>query len=103
MSFVHCHKCHWEQDDFYSPKGYNPAHYLENWMKDLCLNPDEPFTGDSQWIREHGAITYRELIAREFECYARKIRTMKWITYEDFKNEPNKVCPSCGSNDLDID
>jgi len=29
---------------------------------------------------------------------------MKWVTFEDFKADPNKKCPQCGSTeDLDID
>jgi hypothetical protein len=28
MSFVHCHSCHWEQDDFWSWKGYNPLRFF---------------------------------------------------------------------------
>lgn len=27
MSYVHCHKCSWTQDDFWSLRGYNPLRF----------------------------------------------------------------------------
>ena len=107
MAFLHCHNCDWEQDDFYSVDGYSPAYYLKSWNDYLCGEKlhkiDEQFTDNAGWLKENGPITTREVIARQYEKFARRIRTMKWITWEQFKAEPNKVCPECGSSDLDID
>lgn len=104
--YVHCHKCDWSQDDFYH-EGYNPAKFLMTWNDWLFGKKmgslDQQFSGDSQFIRENGPITTREVIAQEYEKFAERIRTMKWVTYEAFEKDPNQVCPKCGSVDLDID
>lgn len=98
MAYIHCHTCSWSQDDFYSPDGYNPIKSLSNW-NDALFGPklDKQFSTDIMFIRKHGAITTREVIALEYERYARNIRNMKWITWEDYKEDPNKKCPRCGS------
>lgn len=110
MAYLHCHKCGWSQDDFYH-KGYNPAEFLTNWNDELFgenrFKLDQPFPGDSQWVKENGAITYREVIAQEYEKFARRIRNMKWVNYDDFlkdKKEGIAECPSCNSKtDFDVD
>lgn len=96
MSYVRCINCDWSQDDFYSKDGYNPAKSLIDWMGPLCEKGNEPFPVDSQWIARNGNLTYKEVIAKEFEKFARNIRNMKWITKEDYNMDPNKVCPKCG-------
>jgi hypothetical protein len=108
MAYVHCHAkgCGWQQDDFYDV-GYNPAVSLSGW-NDYLFGPessrlDKQFASDSEFVKREGAITTREIIAREYEKFAKRIREMKWMTWEDFKKDPNKVCPKCGSDDLDID
>ena len=105
MSFLHCHSCNWSQDDFYRVDGYNPAEYLKSWMKDLCGdNIDEQFSDDSNFLKENGPISRREVIAQEFEKFAKRIRTMKWITYEQWeKDRKSAVCPNCGQKAFDID
>lgn len=107
MSYLHCHDCDWEQDDFYYENGYNPAGYLKSWNNFLCGKDsdriDDQFSTDSNFVRENGPITTREGIAREYEKFAERIRNMKWITWEQWQAEPNKVCPGCGSRNLDID
>jgi len=105
MAYVHCHLCGWSQDDFYSPDGYNPIKVLKDW-NDALFGPklDKQFTDDSTFVRENGSITTREVIAREYEKMASRIRNMKWVTWEEYKQDPNKVCPKCQSaNHLDID
>jgi hypothetical protein len=48
-------------------------------------------------------LTIGELTAREFENAAKRIRGMKWSTYDLYKFDSNKTCPICGSDNLDID
>jgi hypothetical protein len=96
MSYLHCHNCDWEQDDFYSIDGYNPAKSLADWNEILCGERlSERMNGDGK--------TFREAIAQDYEKFARRIRNMKWVTWEQWKAEPIKVCPKCGSRNLDID
>lgn len=108
MAYLHCHSCEWSQDDFYH-NGYNPAQYLSTWNEYLFGKKfsrlDEPFSNDSNFVREHGDITTREVIAREFAKFAKRIRNMKWVTYDSYCKElpEKKVCPNCGSKELDID
>lgn len=106
MAFLHCHNCDWEQDDFYD-ENYNPQESLEHWNEFLFGERkhrlDQQFTDDSEFLHRYGPITTREVIAKEYEKFANRIRTMKWITFDDFKNDPNKTCPKCGSDKLDID
>jgi hypothetical protein len=103
MAYIHCHKCGWQQDDFYSRDGYNPAKYLKSWDDVLFGGKlEEQFTTDIMFVRENGKLTKREVLAREYERFANKIRGMHWITWEDYKKDPNKKCPICG-NGLDID
>ncbi len=107
MAYVHCHSCKWSQDDFYHINGYNPSLYLENWNRyiagDKVNDIDKQFTTDPEFLKENGPISTRELIAKEYEKYANNIREMKWFIYEQYKNEPNKICPKCGSKNLDVD
>lgn len=110
MAYLHCHKCHWSQDDFYD-NSYNPAKYLLDWNESLFGDRkdklDEIFTNDTEFVRENGLITTREVIAQEYEKFAKRIREMKWVSYEDFRKDQAAgiaVCPKCGSkDDFDID
>ena len=54
-------------------------------------------------IRPCPNMTQQENIARWYEHFGRKIREMKWTTYEQYCNDPNKICPKCGSDKLDLD
>lgn len=106
MAFFHCHSCDWEQDDFYSKDGYNPVRYLEqSWLDNLFKpNLDEPFTDDAAFIKEHGNLSNREVLAQQFEKFAKRIRTMKWVASEQWEKEKNSaVCPKCGAQNFDID
>jgi len=104
MAYVHCHSCDWSQDDFYSPDGYIPAKSLADWNDSLCGDKlDEQFTDDALFVKENGPITTREVIARDYEKFAQRIRDMKWVTEEQYRNDPYKVCPKCGEESLDVD
>lgn len=106
MAYLHCHSCDWSQDDFYD-EHYNPAKYLMNWNEYLFGKKiderDQQYTDDTQFLRDNGPITTREVIAREYDKFARRIRTMKWMTDKEFRDDPNKLCPKCGADNLDID
>jgi len=108
--YLRCRNCDWSQDDFYD-KDYNPAKSLLDWNGSLFGDDrkqlDEQFSNDSEFIKENGKITTREVVAREYESFASKIRAMKWVTYEDYEKDKNSgvaKCPKCGSfDDLNID
>lgn len=108
MAYIHCHSCDWSQDDFYHEDGYNPARYLLSWMSYLCGSKkdrlDDQFSDDAEFVREHGDVTTREVIATNFENFANRIRTMTWVTYEEWEKDPDRwICPKCKNKDLDID
>jgi hypothetical protein len=98
--FVCCNKCNWSQDDFYD-ETYNPAKWLKNWDNELFGEKRGEL--DKLGMYDDRFLTTREVIARAYERFARRIREMQWVTYQDFQNEPNKVCPRCGADKLDID
>lgn len=109
MAFIYCSKCDWQQDDFYS-EHYNPAKHMLTWNRNLFGDRkgelDEIVKADPEFIEQHGHITTRELIAREFEACARKVRRMRWMTYEDWKKDHDDgvaKCPDCGSTEFGID
>lgn len=108
MAYLHCENCGWSQDDFYEMNGYNPAKYLSSWNDYLCGKNadkiDQIFSDDAQWLREEGPITNREVIARQYEKFAKRIREMKWVTWEQWeRNRDTAVCPKCGKRNFDID
>ena len=117
MAFVHCHSCPWSQDDFWEVDGYNPFRkdILEDWVKKMKEGiADRKSIGMDQWWAQEAKIPYqpgkkgvdidfRDYLAWELRRKANNIEKMKWITWKDFKNDPNPVCPNCGSDNLDID
>jgi len=108
MAFLHCENCGWSQDDFYSEDGYNPAKYLSSWNNYLCGKDshrlDELFSDDYQWLKDEGYVSTREVLARQYEKYAKRIRNMKWVTWEQWqKDKDTAVCPQCGERNFDID
>ena len=52
---------------------------------------------------KEGKITRQQLISIELLDWAERILGMKWITYEQFKDDPKKTCPKCGSEHLITD
>ena len=48
--------------------------------------------------------TNRNWIADEMEEHVRRIRKMIYRTYKEYKEKnPNRICPICGKEELDID
>lgn len=104
MAYLHCNNCDFSQDDFWS-ESYNPMKSVLDWENNL-LNQDieEPFSSDSWFNETYGNPSRREMLAREFEKQARRIRQMKYRTFEEYKQmNPERICPNCGEKQLDID
>ena len=103
MAYPHCHnpQCRWSQDDFWS-EGFNPITYLLDWVKYL-IGDDfrEQFTTDHQFLKEHGPLTYQEVVAMELERSAARIRKIVYRNQAEFNAAEGK-CPQCGER-LDID
>ena len=101
--YLHCHKCGWSQDDYWT-KSYNPIRFLLNWEEELL---NEKFNQLFPGEKDTKGMTYREVIALELEKHAKIIRNMKWVTHEEFLNDYHTgkaKCPKCGSSkDFDID
>src|SRR4030042_3643405 len=109
--YLHCHNCDFTQDDYWS-ESYNPITFLENNYKRKLL--DEPLykitemqrdvKGENGYVFYMEKITNKELIARELENAARRIRKMKFKPREDAKiKNPEWKCPICGKKELDED
>ena len=120
MSFVHCHDCFWQQDDFWDDS-YSP--FRKDIIEDFVRHMNDGIHGkryigfDIGIIKELGLpystivdsqmnkhyVEFRDYLAWELKRKAKNIRSMHWITYEDYKNDPLKRCPKCDSVNLDID
>ena|SRR5579885_407912 len=99
MTYLHCHKCDWQQDDYWS-KSYNPLRFLLNWEDELLsddLNALMPY-GEG----EQEPIPLREVIAREVERAATKIRNMQYRTMME-RQAADWTCPNCHERALDED
>jgi len=117
MAYIHCHSCDWEQDDFYNPNGYNPfrdddvGHWkelLEAACKGETREMDVWFCQESEMPykeNEDGSakVLAKDLLINEMKKLYHRIKGMEWFTMEQLQSDPNKVCPKCGSEDLDID
>lgn len=118
MTFIYCKECEWGQDDFWNEQ-YNPFDSLMYWkeilIKSLELPPEKRvFTCDIEFVssnqisakkNESGVfeIPLKEFLALEIEKSANSVRNMKWMTYEEYVNDPNPTCPICGSTNLSED
>lgn len=108
MAYLHCHKCGWEQDDFWKQGGYNPITSIQHYENYLFLEPDKRGI-DNWWLKENrfpetNSIKGTELTAFELERAAKRIRNMVYRTEEEFKKmNPERKCPKCGAQELDID
>lgn len=102
--FIHCHDCNWGQDDFWDKNGYNPINSVNDLKENLFDDKfHKPFNGDPVMSIHLNGKPNSNWIATEFENVANRIRSMKWRTLEEFKKDPNKICPECKSENLDID
>lgn len=102
MSYLHCHNCGWEQDDFWkkSNRNYPIRQDTIEWLRDLL----EKDTSEIQMEGSCISMDTREIVALELERMAKRIRNMKIKTYEEFKKiKDNFKCPVCKSSDYCID
>lgn len=112
MAYLHCHNCNWSQDDFWD-ENYNPITFLENTFKKDLLNENlhdviefDRHTGNDfiGWKPYNTKITRRQMILDALKNTSREIEMMVWRTMEEFKKEnPDKRCPQCNDQTLDID
>jgi|WetSurSiteA1Bulk_404760.scaffolds.fasta_scaffold87288_1 hypothetical protein len=99
--YLHCHKCGWEQDDFWEPGGWSPLRESDiNELRDALFKNVILLDGGKTIMDS------REFVAENLRSIISKIEGMKWRTFEEWKNLPKeqKICPKCGStSDWDID
>jgi hypothetical protein len=119
MAFAHCHDCDFSQDDFWEVygNGWHPfrSDIVQDWIRHIndAIHGRKTISMDIWWAKDAG-ISYREVgghaeinvleyIAWELEHKAKNIRNMHWLTTKEFRDDPNRCCPKCGSKHLDID
>ena len=123
MSYLHCHKCGWSQDDFwdwyinwkhifrwkYRPFGYNPLSLM---LEYIALYWKPRYIGmDSYWCRENGlsgnTVHSWWLLKYEFKHLFRRIKRMKYWSYKSYSKAVSNgtaKCPKCGcKTEFDID
>lgn len=118
MAYLHCHNCDWEQDDFWDLEYYNPIRCLRDEEQDLVFGSLEaPMDMDIGWKNEcidaglldeskrtATYLTKREVVIFHFRQAISRIEGMKYRTMEEYKKlNPERVCPKCGKQALDID
>jgi len=116
--FIHCTKCDWCQDDFWSEE-YNPVRREMERLSKLVEkaidkeNPEREYKTDRIMAAQRGmpfgvneegfaVIDIRDYIAKSLEVVARSVRKMHWLTKDDFDKDSNQRCPTCGS-ELTVD
>lgn len=65
MSYVHCHNCNWEQDDFWG-WGYNPLKFFFGVEVPMCIRPRmmgiDPYAmSGGWWAQKFGLISIKEV------------------------------------------
>ncbi len=94
MAYVHCHGCGWQQDDFWSWKGYNPLRWFFKYDVPTYIRPQMVDFASPQ---RH--IFSWKVLGLRFWKWCNRIYTQQWWTYESWqkaKKEGNGGCPKCG-------
>lgn len=101
MARLHCERCPWSQDDFWSAD-YNPIKGVQFWEGNLLKfeQLDQPGTNNAEFIRKHGDMTSRVWIAQQLKKASKLIQDQVFLTPEQTKGQP---CPKCGHENLVID
>ena len=97
--YIRCEKCGWSQDDFYD-EGYNPASSLGDLNEYLFGDKQNKLNSIFPEKINGEVMTYKDVIALEYQNYVFKISNMKWTTIKSFKNDPNPTYPNCGSHEF---
>lgn len=116
---LHCHKCGWGQDDFWSKdrkKGYSPFREdTIDWLFESLFK--EKIHSDKYALADKGAkladvvqdeqgyyVSGQEFVALELEAMARNIRNMHIKTFDEYKEVKDRLrCPGCLAQGLDLD
>lgn len=99
MSYLHCHNCGWQQDDYWS-KGYNPIRFLQNFEEDI-LQPD--IDAVVHWDKTNST-TYRQVVLAALEKATEKVKNMVYATREQYRaKNVKRLCPVCEQHSLDED
>lgn len=127
MSYLHCHKCHWSQDDFWNfkiywkrlfkwtsrPFGYNPLSLvledIAEWWKPRYIGFDH-YAAKEMGIKlskKGNAVHSWVLLRYDLKKHIKRLFIQKWWTEESFKKDyyqGKAKCPNCGSSKhFDID
>jgi rubredoxin len=104
MAYLHCHRCGWEQDDFwdYNNRDYPIQQDHIEWLRDLLQKDTTNIQIDGGPLQ---CMDTCEVVAIELERMAKRIRGMHIKTFEEFKKVKNEFqCPKCGAKKTwDID
>lgn len=105
MSYIHCHNCDWEQDDFWGWR-YNPVScFLRDvayYLKPRRIQFDSNVAGEMGWTRTDLHSWYM-IVLSERKMF-RRIFRQKWWTYRDWKRAKDRnICPSCKGEGLCVD
>jgi hypothetical protein len=124
MSYLHCHKCRWSQDDWWHWKPrrrgswwilpYNPVSFFlsllfTHWKWSLLrphrIEHDRWVMKDYGWSRRDPHSWW--LILWNFKMMIQTFRCQKWWSYKAWDSDRKlhrAFCPKCGSPDyFDID
>lgn len=93
--YIHCSNCNWEQDDFWSIKGYNPIKFMVMEIVPCLIKPrmiDFSFITGARMKREH---SWKILLKAIWTDIIKEPFHQKWWTINQYNNS-NKRCPKCG-------
>ena len=112
MSYLHCHNCYWEQDDFWSEDGWNPFYKtniddLRNILREglkgekikLDMYIAKDMNMDYEVVDGVAYIDFKDMLVWELDRMKNNILNMTWYTEAEFRGDPNPVCPQCGSSE----
>ena len=112
--FVRCSDCDWGQDDFWDPDGYMPfsAYHAGELMALIERALTDPFertidgVGGIALFTRDGLedapekVDVRLWVASALRRAAARIDGMHWMTLREYREDPDKRCPKCGSSNL---
>lgn len=123
MSYLHCHKCGWSQDDFWEfkikwkrifnwqrrPFGYNPLSLIlediSSWWKPRYILIDQNWAKENKL--ESDIVHSWWMLRHEVKRHYTNFRKQTWWTHKKFKKDVTDgiaECPSCGcTKEFDID